>query len=144
MSALVSLAASAASMDASGVFRRLRRNLLVFVLLSLLALSAYLLLTVAALQYFWLITGSFIQAALICAAIMIVCAAVIFAVYKLMERQERLRAARRQQTDFLVAATALSLLPKVIGSRTGLIAVAAGFLAYHAYQRIGGNAETDD
>lgn len=141
MSALLSLATRAASLDAEKMARRLRRAFFVSAAAGLLALTSYVLLLLAAFDWTWQVTGSFQLAAVACGLSTLVLCLVVLAVSRLLRWRERRRKAAEARANLVLASTAVGLLPKVLGPKTTLIAATAGAFAYYAFCK--GEAASD-
>lgn len=141
MQALASLAAAATTQEAKTMFRRMRRNIVLYGLAGLFGLTAYAIALLAGVYSVWLLSGSFLEASLYTALGFAIAAAVPFAAIKIMNWRERKRLARLRQTRMLALTAAAGLLPRIFGSKTGIAAAAAGALAFYIMNRPSGDGD---
>lgn len=135
MQALASLAAAAATQEVKTMFRRFRRNIVLMSIAGLFGLTAYVLLIVAGVYSLWMQTGSVLEASLLAAAGFVFAALVPFAVMRFITWREEKRLAKLRRARMLATTAAIGLLPRLLGSKTGLAAAAAGVFAFYMMNR---------
>lgn len=125
---LVPLLASALGTDFGAVLRRGRRSALICLLAGVLLLGTYAAVLAAVGLYLSTLLGA-VNAALAIAAAQLAIAALLVAALSLVNSLERRRERKREGSQALLATLALSVLPSLTRSRTGLGLAVAGGLA---------------
>ncbi len=125
---LVPLLASALGTDFGAVLRRGRRSAVIYLLAGVLLLGTYAAMLAAAGLHLSALLGA-VNAALAIAGAQLLVATLLVAALSLVNSLERRRERKRESSQTLVATLALSALPSLMRSRTGVGLAVAGGLA---------------
>lgn len=125
---LVPLLASALGTDFGAALRRGRRSAVIYLLAGVLLLGTYAALLAAAGLYLTTLLGA-VNAALALAGAQLLIAALLVATLSLVNSLERRRERKREGHQALLATLALSALPSLMRSKTGLGLAAVGGIA---------------
>ncbi|PLX37819.1 MAG: hypothetical protein C0606_06015 [Hyphomicrobiales bacterium] len=137
---LLPLAISAASSDIGARLRRTRRNVLLYALILLLALSGYVAALIGGGLYLSETIGP-AAASMVLALALIATALIVLAIVAILNRRDRRRARKRPAIGMVGASAAATALPRLIKDHPLAAVLAAGGLLLVSQRFLGADSE---